>query len=195
MRKKTGNKDKAIIEAAIKLIALNGYHKTTVQDIANEADIGVGSVYSYYKCKEEVLDTIFVSLWDDLIANLEQMAVGKKTPSQKIEEHTDKLFDLFFRNENLALVYINEFNIIQHKNYQYIASYTRYYELLSQLFVAGVNSGIFKQGPDFEILKYFIIGGIRNTLIQYYANPGKYTDRAIRTNILSLLEHGFINNV
>lgn len=193
MRKKTGNKDKSILDAAIKLFAKNGYYGTTIQDIATEADIGVGSVYSYFKSKEEILDTIFTNLWIDLIDDLELIAKISDSFDHKIETHTTKLFELFFKNRNLSLVYINEFNILQHKNYKYMQYYNRYYDILSELFSLGKESGVFKTNLDFEILKYFIIGGIRNIIIQFYENSGKYNDEAIKVNILSLLKYGFIN--
>lgn len=194
MRKKSGNKDQSILSAAIKLIAKQGYHGTTVQEIAFEAGIGVGSVYSYYASKEEILDTIFTNLWNDLICDIERISAGDSSYDHKIEEHTAKLFELFFKNRELALVYINEFNILQHQNYRYYHSYHRYYEILQQLFAAGKESGVFKKDLDFSILKYFIIGGIRNTIIQFYENPGQYDDVAIRENILSLLKFGFLKD-
>jgi len=194
MRKKSGNKDLSILKAAIKLIARQGYHGTTVQEIANEAGIGVGSVYSYYASKEEILDTIFTDMWNDLISDLERISDSSAGYDLKIEEHTTKLFELFFKNRQLALVYINEFNILQHQNYRYHECYQRYYDILQQLFAAGCESGVFKKELDFAILKYFIIGGIRNIIIQFYENPGTYSDDSIKENILSLLKFGFINN-
>ncbi len=86
MRKKSGNKDLSILKAAIKLIARQGYHGTTVQEIANEAGIGVGSVYSYYASKEEILDTIFTDMWNDLISDLERISESSAGYDLKIEE-------------------------------------------------------------------------------------------------------------
>jgi len=45
--------------SATKIIAKEGFHKTKVQDIADDAEIAVGTVYIYYKNKDGILDYIF----------------------------------------------------------------------------------------------------------------------------------------
>ncbi len=44
---------------AIKVIAREGFHHAKVKTIAEEAGIAAGTVYLYFKCKEEILDYIF----------------------------------------------------------------------------------------------------------------------------------------
>jgi len=45
----------AILSAAEKLFARNGYRKTRIEDIAELAEVSVGSVYAYFENKEELL--------------------------------------------------------------------------------------------------------------------------------------------
>jgi len=61
---------------AIELMAQNGYNDTKIQEIANKANIAVGTIYRYYKDKQEILDYIFfyilskkIKLLDDLELN------------------------------------------------------------------------------------------------------------------------------
>jgi AcrR family transcriptional regulator len=49
------NKEKQILEAAIKLFSEKGYPLTSIQDIASECGIAKGSIYSYFKSKEDLL--------------------------------------------------------------------------------------------------------------------------------------------
>jgi AcrR family transcriptional regulator len=44
-----------IVETAVRLFAESGYHQTTIDDIAREADISKGLVYKYFKDKNDVL--------------------------------------------------------------------------------------------------------------------------------------------
>ncbi len=44
----------AIIEAAVKLFSSNGYEKTSINDLAREAGVGKGTIYSYFRTKSEV---------------------------------------------------------------------------------------------------------------------------------------------
>ena len=50
-------KRERIMEAAKALILHYGYKKTTMQDIAEKADISVGSIYNFFENKEEIAIT------------------------------------------------------------------------------------------------------------------------------------------
>ena len=52
MRKKTGNKDKKILDAAIYIFAHKGFANTKISDIAAKAGIAVGSIYLYYRIRK-----------------------------------------------------------------------------------------------------------------------------------------------
>ena len=70
------NKKELIRITAIELMAQNGYNDTKIQEIADKANIAVGTIYHYYKDKQEILDYIFfyilskkIKLLDDLELN------------------------------------------------------------------------------------------------------------------------------
>ena len=54
-----GEKHEAILRAAISVFAHNGYFNSKVADIAREAGVADGTVYLYFKSKEEMLHSIF----------------------------------------------------------------------------------------------------------------------------------------
>ena len=55
---RTSDKRERLIEAANVLIHRQGFHKTTLADIANESDVPLGNVYYYFKTKEEICDAV-----------------------------------------------------------------------------------------------------------------------------------------
>src|SRR5690625_680699 len=48
-----------IIEAALQVIAENGYHASQVSKIAKQADVADGTIYLYFKNKEDILISVF----------------------------------------------------------------------------------------------------------------------------------------
>ncbi len=66
-RSGTGNKRSAILRAAIKVFAGKGYFSSKVSDIAREAGIADGTVYLYFKSKDEILRSIFDRAMEDFI--------------------------------------------------------------------------------------------------------------------------------
>jgi AcrR family transcriptional regulator len=59
-------KEKKILEAAIKLFSQNGFYATKVEDVAKEARISKGLVYFYYKSKEDLYMAITKKGFDEL---------------------------------------------------------------------------------------------------------------------------------
>src|SRR3954451_21764185 len=58
-RPPVADKRQAILRAAITVFARNGYFNSKVADIASEAGVADGTVYLYFKSKEEILHSIF----------------------------------------------------------------------------------------------------------------------------------------
>ena len=59
MRKKEGNKKKAIFEATLRLITERGFHATPTSLIAKEAGIATGTLYLYFKSKHDLLNKLY----------------------------------------------------------------------------------------------------------------------------------------
>jgi AcrR family transcriptional regulator len=57
----SGKKD-ALLNAALKLIAEQGFHAAPMSQIAETANIGVGTIYRYYKNKEELINALYIEL-------------------------------------------------------------------------------------------------------------------------------------
>lgn len=54
-----------IILAAIELFGKNGYHSTTIREIAKRADVSIGTIYQYVSDKEDVLFLTLIEVLDD----------------------------------------------------------------------------------------------------------------------------------
>ena len=53
------DKRTAILEAALELIAANGFHSAPTSRIAEKAGVGVGSIYRYFTDKEDLIHEVF----------------------------------------------------------------------------------------------------------------------------------------
>src|SRR3979409_537185 len=59
LRNGTSGKRESILRAATRVFARSGYFNSKVADIAREAEVAAGTVYLYFKSKEEILHSIF----------------------------------------------------------------------------------------------------------------------------------------
>src|SRR4029077_18593957 len=63
-RRRTDDKRQRILQAAVKVFARKGYHGAKVSEIARRADVADGTIYLYFRNKEDIL----VSLFDEVMA-------------------------------------------------------------------------------------------------------------------------------
>ncbi|SFH02198.1 transcriptional regulator, TetR family [Desulfotomaculum arcticum] len=104
MAKRTGEKYQAIIEAAVKVIAENGYHNSQVSKIAKEAGVADGTIYLYFKNKEDVLISLFRSKMGEFTASARQELKKLHNPFEKLAKLIALHFDRLESDRNLALV-------------------------------------------------------------------------------------------
>jgi len=74
---RTSDKRERLIEAANVLIHRQGFHKTTLADIANESDVPLGNVYYYFKTKEEICDAVIEERKKELTSTLDGCCKSK----------------------------------------------------------------------------------------------------------------------
>ena len=63
-QKRTIEKKQRIKDAAFELMAANGYHNTSSNEIAKKADVSLGTFYSYFKEKKELYKELVRDIYD-----------------------------------------------------------------------------------------------------------------------------------
>ena len=66
------DKRRAILDAAIRVFARQGFHAARVSDIAAEAGVAYGLVYHYFDSKEQMLNELFTERWALLLDAIRQ---------------------------------------------------------------------------------------------------------------------------
>ena len=94
--------------SATKIIAKEGFCKTKVQAIADEAKIAVGTVYIYYKNKDGILDYIFETQHKKIVAFSEELEGIDIPPLDKIKRLLEFHFKEMQNNPDLAKVLVQE---------------------------------------------------------------------------------------
>ena len=98
-------KRQAILKAAADVFSKKGYIETSIKDITNEASISVGSFYSYFNNKEEILLQIF-----DEISNMSMNAASESSKALKdnvIEQFTTSMTSaicIYAKNKEFAKI-------------------------------------------------------------------------------------------
>src|SRR5690625_4478111 len=102
--KRNRPKYKQIIDAAVTVIAENGYHASQVSKIAKEAGVADGTIYLYFKNKDDVLISIFDDRIRKLIELLERLTSEAKTTEERLRSIIEVQLGLFEGERELAEV-------------------------------------------------------------------------------------------
>lgn len=195
MRTKEGNKEKDILEAAIKVFAEYGFHKSKIAKIAEVANVAAGSVYIYYKSKEDILNKIYDQLWEKMFRQLDEMVMNDKlSPNEKLDGMLDLIFDVFAQNRAMAKVIVNEhYNVTLNAEDGFTPYYDRFLAHGERIVEEGQKAGMFSQNVDIAILKIFMYGAIRFLVHNWAYDQKKYQMAKIRSTVKYLIKHGITN--
>jgi TetR/AcrR family transcriptional regulator len=97
-----------ILLAAEKVFAAKGFFPTTMSDIAREAEFGTGTLYKYFKSKEELYFTLIDEKVEE-INRLVKAELSQKTSAvERIKKVLGLQFEFFERNRDFFRIYISE---------------------------------------------------------------------------------------
>lgn len=82
-QKQKERRRRAILDAAARLLVAQGYEETTIEEIAEQAEVGVGTVYNYFHSKAELLMALFYQGEDELLEQGE--AIVRNPPPDPAE--------------------------------------------------------------------------------------------------------------
>ncbi len=98
----------AILDAAVGIFAKKGYRDTTLDEIATTAEFGKGTIYNYFKSKENIYSAII----DDVSANLYDIIqqAGSETKNSKdfFEMHAKLVFRYCVGKRDAFIIYVRE---------------------------------------------------------------------------------------
>lgn len=93
-----------IINAAVNVFAENGFHGSKVSKIAKAAGVADGTIYLYFKSKEDILTTMFKEKMGEFIEKIVNKIGEKKTAEEKLYTLIHMHFNQLSKNKQLAIV-------------------------------------------------------------------------------------------
>src|SRR5438270_9474689 len=104
-RNSTADKRAIILRAATRVFARNGYFNSKVADIARAADVADGTVYLYFKSKEEILHSIFDQNMAGAIASGRELIAKVSDPREKLRRIAKLHLERLGADRDLAVVF------------------------------------------------------------------------------------------
>lgn len=151
-----------IMVAAKRMFSEKGYNRTTMEDIANEAELSPGTLYLYFKNKEELFASLSLRILQYTIIRLEEVSKDTNTSSlAKLEALKSAMFDVYEFDptslvnmfhlqssetlKNLSPVVLTEYNDLSKKAMG----------VFTKIFEDGISEGVFIDAPPHALTDTF----------------------------------------
>jgi len=114
---KTVDRRQQVIDSAEKSFALFGYKATTMEQVARLANVGKGTIYTFFENKEELFGEILHSIITDMKRITEQTVQDDKPFLENVHQSMDALLEYREEHELLIKLFqeVNEFGTPQAK--------------------------------------------------------------------------------
>ena len=155
------DKPQQIIEAAIRVFARTGYYSSRVSDIAREAGIASGTIYLYFKTKEEILVTLFREKMTEFVAYLRREIADERDPEAKLRRLVALHFTVL--EQNPALAEVVQIELRQgHKFFRGASAQevSSYFELIGSVLQEGVAAGVFRADLPVKVATKMLFGAM-----------------------------------
>lgn len=165
-----------ILQAAEKVFAQNGFHKSQVSRIAREAGVADGTIYLYFKNKEDIL----ISLFRQRLGQLVEMLDKEAGPSDSAEEALRKMCEIHFTQleQNIDLAYVTQIELRQNSlemRKEIGQAVKPYMERIGSILQKGVERKEFRPDLDIKLARHLIFGGLDEVVTTWLISGRKYS--------------------
>ncbi len=189
--KRNKPKYKQIVDAAVIVIAENGYHQAQVSKIAKQAGVADGTIYLYFKNKEDILVSVFREKMSIFVENLQKILDGNETSEEKLRRMIENHFRVIYSDHHLAIVTQLELRQsnqdLRHKINNVLKDYLA---LLDRILAEGIERGEFEKEMDIRLARQMVFGTMDEIITSWVMNGQKYDLMKLAPNVHRLLMKG-----
>jgi TetR/AcrR family transcriptional regulator len=167
-----------ILSAAEKVFAAKGFFPTTMSDIAREAEFGTGTLYKYFKSKEDLYFTLIDEKVEE-INHLVKAELSQRTLAvERIKKVLGLQFEFFEQNRDFLRIYISERNRFEWTVKDDLGKgihekMVTYIDILAGVMRQGVKEGEFKSMNPLD-LAHALVGIVNSFIFEWLISPQPY---------------------
>ncbi len=173
--KKQVDKREKILYAAVRVFAKNGFYNSTISQIAKEAGVADGTIYIYFKNKDDILIKVFEEAMSVILTTLNEKMKEVDDPVEKLRIYIENQFELATNYPDLAEVIQVELR----QSAKFMKEYTnepfrKYLNIIKDIINEGKEKGIFREDVDAGLMKRVIFGTLDEITLHWVLKGKKY---------------------
>jgi AcrR family transcriptional regulator len=181
-----------ILDAALEVFSEKGFHLSTVDEIAELAGVGKGSLYRYFANKETLFNELLRIRLEELEKCVQDVLDGNDDVLTMIVKYLRAYFEFFDRNGRLYRLIIRErLDVGEQVHDLYVKKVMRRITILKRKIYESTQQGVLKE-IDFQTVFYGVMGFIHGVMQKWLASDCSYSLVEELPAVTEVLFYGFV---
>jgi TetR/AcrR family fatty acid metabolism transcriptional regulator len=186
-----GAKRDAILRAAIDVFADRGYFNAQVADVARAAGVAAGTVYLYFRSKDDLLISIFERGMREALAEGRAVVAALEDPRERLRRFARLHLAWLGRDRNLAIVFQVELRQSTKFMERFSATLFReYLGLIRSAIADGQREGVFRQDIKATVAAKMLFGALDEMATNWILSRRRYALDADADAVVDLFLNG-----
>ncbi|HVP78705.1 MAG TPA: TetR/AcrR family transcriptional regulator [Thermodesulfobacteriota bacterium] len=174
MSKKIATKQ-AILQAAIEVFSKGGFRNSSISEIARRANVAEGSIYRYYKNKEDLFFSIPIQKTIEFTGEIDLHLQGIRGTFNQIRKFIWYYLYFFKTNPEYGRILMLEMRVsrsfVKTKTYNFLK---KSISQILQIIEEGQNEGTIRKDVNIYILRELVLGILEHVVTRWLLQEGKY---------------------
>lgn len=164
-----------ILDAAISVFAEQGFFQSTIAQIAKEAGVADGTIYLYFKNKDDILVQFYQYKTRQIFERFREAVSKPATAEEKLRCLIRVHLQEFQKDRNMAIVYQAETHQNRTLGTELIKEMSKMYrDIISEVVELGQEEGSIRRDLYMGLVKRFINGAVDEVINSWIHSGGKY---------------------
>jgi TetR/AcrR family transcriptional regulator, fatty acid metabolism regulator protein len=185
------DKREAILRAATHVFARKGYFNSKVSDIAGEAGIADGTVYLYFKSKDEILHSIFDRAMAEFIAEGRRELENISGPAAKLRRIAELHLEKLGADREMAVVFQIELRGSTKFMQEFSAAgFAEYLDIIRRTISEGQDTGVFRTDMKPVVCAKILYGALDEMVTNWILSKKTYPLAPMAEEVLKIFFGG-----
>ena len=190
-RPKAADKRRRILEAAVGVFARKGYFAARVSDIAKRAGVADGTIYLYFRNKEDILVRLFDEVMSEHVEEAREAVRALPSAPGRLLAIAERHLAVLGANRDLAVVFQVELRQSTRFMERFTGSWLKdYFELLDEVMEAGQRDGSLRADINRKLAAKMLFGALDETVTSWVLADKRYPLEDLAGPVVDLFLRG-----
>jgi TetR/AcrR family fatty acid metabolism transcriptional regulator len=193
-RRRTEDKRQRILQGAVRIFARKGYFAARVSDIARRAGVADGTIYLYFRNKEDILVSLFDEVMAEHLTRAREELKSARGAAERLTAIAEHHLRVLGGNRELAVVFQVELRQSTKFMERFTATWLQdYFGLLGEVIEDGQRDGTLRADLPRKLVTKVFFGALDEMVTSWILSGKDYDLSKLAAPVVDLFLRGAAN--